>query len=273
MRGRVLAAIIVVLVGLSALYLGGLMGVTLTTPQTTRSSWEASYTTTPYETVTSTQPIYTTHTTYTTYTTTQPTVTPTTTPPTATTASSTEASLTHTPTTTFTTNFTPPWFGPAPLYDIIKPITYEEYLELLSNKGKTVYLPTYLPDDLRPVAVWVEGDYALIAYAEEPVENYGYAPMGIELMPTAMSYSEMRAWCEYLAYNRPNVTLVTGDDMVFAILAWRGGGTPEYISRYGPYMHIAVGWKSGLYYIIGVAPSYATPEDLEKIIRSLAPVP
>ena len=140
----------------------------------------------------------------------------------------------------------------------------------------SVYLPTYLPKGLKPVSVWILGDgsYALIAYANTFVDNYGFAPMGIEVSWDENGYWEAKDICEMIAERMRNATLVTGKDMVFVIIPWLiGAGTHEYHEKYGMYMHLAMGWKSGFFYIIGVAPSYATPEELKQIILSMAPVP
>jgi len=77
---------------------------------------------------------------------------------------------------------------PAPLYKVVKPISFEEFLNVsigfFKDNNITLKLPTWFPDNIKPVSVWYapHGSFiAIIAFDVHYVTNYRDAIAGVEI--------------------------------------------------------------------------------------------
>ena len=173
---------------------------------------------------------------------------------------------------------------PPPLWKAVKPITLEEYLESINW---TIYLPAWLPDGLRPVAVWKKGNIAVIAYDYGHVENYEEAALTIDLAVYSLSKCstpedvESSFWrmVEDDRKHGRNITVIVTDDMMFKV-DFNVYMDPEveqiYNEKFGSRGYVAFGYiivndTYFLDYAILMAPQIATPQEFIKIIESLQP--
>ena len=177
-------------------------------------------------------------------------------------------------TTTVTTNSEPYVHGAAPLYKAVKPISYEEYLRWVKKQRFTIYLPTWLPEGLKPVAVWKKGSYALIAYARGPVKTYEEAPLTLEVMPARCVVTTWKGEATHFknVYARADRVYVSGKFLIAIYENYKPIDRP--ISYNCADVEILSDEKECIitYALFSAYSTVITPETLLKIIWSMEPV-
>ncbi len=163
----------------------------------------------------------------------------------------------------------------APLYEVVEPISFEEFIDLageyIVGEGLVLKLPTELPEGVMPVAVWfTEPFLAVIAYDSGVVESYVNASMYIEVSPLdsfLYSFDEdelMDEFRRFVAEIRLNgrEAFVTRVDGFYVIVAYSD------LRSYTAYVYDLDG---GFRYVI-VARNLSLPNDMLNIVASMEPI-
>jgi len=170
--------------------------------------------------------------------------------------------------------------GPAPIYKIIKPISLEEFLSISRDISReynlSIKLPTYLPDDLKPVAVWYKPFIAVIAFDNENILSYDMAKVTIEIdlisYPPRSNLSNVYKWLQNLLNKSVkklrekgiNAYILKIGDMLAEVIEKDANGN-KIIFLYDP--------RGGLRYLFSAkASSPVSIKDLLEMVKSMKPV-
>ncbi len=150
---------------------------------------------------------------------------------------------------------------PADFTRVAEEISLQEFLEIAKENGFTVYLPTWLPDDMELTAVWFKyGLYpiAIVVYDSHGEEDPYLAEFSIQIIPT------------------PCLPVTpTEDSIVLEVNGWQviikkaHLTVPREIAKFGEYALVADVYIDGVWYSI-CAPTL-TVEEVIAIIQSMKP--
>lgn len=98
---------------------------------------------------------------------------------------------------------------PAPLYRVVEPVSLDKFLnatkDIFKRYNATLKLPTWLPDNCKPVAVWYKLPLvAIIAYDNRSISNYDEARITVEIalmrrdITKAKLLKSLQRWIEEL---------------------------------------------------------------------------
>ncbi|MBS7630766.1 hypothetical protein KEJ47_04200 [Candidatus Bathyarchaeota archaeon] len=165
-------------------------------------------------------------------------------------------------------NLSPPRYGPLPFDRFANKTSFEVVIKAWSSRGLDIYLPTWLPNGLKPVAVWVVirdgevGSLAIFCYSREGRDKIDTAELTIEV-----------STMEGLSFNKSE----TGEGVVTKIRGWDAyinEKAPvfheEYQKLYGPYAKLIEVNIGRLNYLFSGAPPITT-DDIVKIVESMEP--
>ena len=165
--------------------------------------------------------------------------------------------------------------GPVPFYKIAERITFDELVDFVKNGNFTVYLPTWMPGQIRLRAIYHSGHLVMLSYSEGEITDYRYDNVTIEIslwhyrIPSKDELEQLvERLNKRLGVNRAKVLDVNGVRGVLDEAApW---GDPELQELYGPSPY-AYFWYQNHYYAVSCTPPITT-DQLVEIIKSMRPL-
>lgn len=157
---------------------------------------------------------------------------------------------------------------PVPLYKFVKPVSLKEFLNdtmnLFRKHNSILMLPTWMPDNLKPVAVWYKKSpfIAVVAYDSQQVKNYVEAKAGIEIsfMSFTPNNETLQSKIQHLKEAGRNATVIYIDSNPIKIIWNLNGYNVAYIYDK----------KNNIQYTLGIKTEInITINDLIKIIKSM----
>jgi len=157
--------------------------------------------------------------------------------------------------------------GIAPFDDVANKTSFEVVAKAWSEQGITLFLPTWLPFDLKPTAAWVVirdgkvGSLAIFLYSSRGIDRIATAELALEI-----------SLMEDIPFDP-----ITAEGTFTTIKGWKiyydeqiPVGWEEYNELYGPYSRL-IDVQIGVlnYWYRGAPP--LTMEDMIKIVESMEP--
>ena len=164
--------------------------------------------------------------------------------------------------------------SPAPLYELVEPVSLEEFLlnvsSMMHEENVVLKLPTWMPNDYHAVAVWYKLPFvAVIAYDEHPVKNYDEAEITVQITLLSSSFprdkSEARdilmKEVENLVSNGREASLIEVDEFYVVLVKNSRNSFIAYVYDL----------DGGFRYVI-FAKNLSLPDEMLNIIASMDPV-
>ncbi len=164
-----------------------------------------------------------------------------------------------------------------PLYEVVEPVSFEEFIgwvgDYVEEEGLVLKLPTKLPEGLSPVSVWYIGDpfLAVIAFDDGPVDSYVNASFAVQvtLLDSSLYDVEpdrlMDMFRRFVAEIRlkGREAFVTTVDEFYVVVAYSD------LRSYTAYVYDLEG---GFRYVLVFKDLSLLPEDVLDIIASMEPI-